>query len=162
MKMEELDCIRTRQLAAQMNAQVALCASYTGTKDAYDVTAQFWDVGSGESFEVDPTTTAGEKQDKEAAQHIFDSFDRYQQTVRAAAICQSYAGSQQWDAALRNCDEALALNPNAIGTRYLRARILFDSEKLPEALDGAEARARPQPVPRGRAAARRLHLGQAG
>lgn len=133
MKMEDLDCVRTRQLAAQINAQVALCASYSGTKDAYNVTAQFWDVGSGESFQVDPTT-AGEKEDKEVAQHIFDSFDRYQQQVRSAAICQDYAGSQQWEAALRNCDEALELNPNAIGTRYLKARILFDSEKLPESL----------------------------
>jgi len=133
MKMEDLDCVRTRQLASQINAQVALCASYSGTKDAYKVTAQFWDVGSGESFAVDPTT-AGEKDDKAAAQHIFDSFDKYQQQVRAAAICQDYAGSQQWDAALRNCDEALALNPNAIGTRYLKARILFDSDKYPESM----------------------------
>ncbi len=133
MKMEDLDCVKTRQLAAQINAQVALCASYSGPKDAYKVTAQFFDVGSGESFDVDPTTV-GEKDDKAAAKHIFDSFDKYQSQVRAAAICQDYAGSQQWDAALRNCDEALALNPNAIGTRYLKAHILYDSDKYPEAL----------------------------
>ncbi len=133
MKWEDLDCVRTRQLAAQMNAQVALCASYSGTKDAYTVNAAFWDVSSSEVFEVDPTT-AGEKADKDAAQHIFGQFDRYQQQVRAAAICADYAGSQQWDSALRNCDEALELNPNAVGTRYLKARILFDSDHYPEAL----------------------------
>ena len=134
MKWEDLDCVRTRQLASQMNAQVALCASYSGTKDDYTVNAAFWDVSSSEVFDVDPTN-AGEKQDKEAAQHIFSQFDRYQQQVRAAAICQDYAGSQQWDAALRNCDEALQLNPNAVGTRYLRARILFDSDRYPESLE---------------------------
>ena len=41
MKWEDLDCVRTRQLAAQMNAQVALCASYSGTKDDYTVNAAF-------------------------------------------------------------------------------------------------------------------------
>jgi len=56
MKMEELDCIRTRQLASQMNAQVALCASYAGTPDNYAVAAEFWDVASSESLQVDPTT----------------------------------------------------------------------------------------------------------
>ncbi len=134
MKWEDLDCVRTRQLAAQINAQVALCASYSGTKDAYTVNAAFWDVSSSEVFDVDPTT-AGEKDDQEAAQHIFGQFDRYQQQVRAAAICSDYAGSQQWDAALRNCDQALELNPNAVGTRYLRARILFDSDRYPESLE---------------------------
>jgi tetratricopeptide (TPR) repeat protein len=134
MKWEDLDCVRTRQLAAQINAQVALCASYSGTKDAYTVDAAFWDVSSSEVFEVDQTT-AGEKQDKEAAQHIFSQFDQYQQQVRAAAICSDYAGSQQWDAALRNCDEALQLNPSAVGTRYLKARILFDSDRHPESLE---------------------------
>lgn len=137
MKMEDLDCVRTRQLAGQINAQVALCAAYSGTKDAYRVTAQFWDVGSGESFEVDPTMSA-EKQEKAAAQHIFAQFDRYQQQVRSLGICQDYAGSQQWDAALRNCDEAIELNPNAIGTRYLRARILFDADRPSESLEELE------------------------
>jgi tetratricopeptide (TPR) repeat protein len=137
LKWEDLDCVRTRQLASQINAQVALCASYSGTKEAYSVNAAFWDVSSSEVFDVDPTT-AGEKQNKEAAEHIFGQFDRYQQQVRAAAICSDYAGSQQWDAALRNCDEALRLNPQAVGTRYLRARILFDSDRYPESLEELE------------------------
>ena len=33
MKMDELDCIKTRQLASQIDAQVALCASYTEVGD---------------------------------------------------------------------------------------------------------------------------------
>lgn len=134
MKMEELDCIRTRQLASQMNAQVALCASYSGTPTNYAVTAEFWDVASGESLKVDPTTGA-EKQELATAQHIFGSFDRYVQQVRFTQFCSDYAQSQQWDNALRNCDQAIELNPGAVSTRFQRARILFDSERLPESLD---------------------------
>lgn len=134
LKMEELDCIRTRQLAAQMNAQVALCASYTGRGPEYAVSAEFWDVAAGEALMVDPTTGV-EKQEAATAQHIFGSFDRYVQQIRFAQFCGEYAQSQQWDNALRNCDQALELNPNAVGTRYQRARILFDANRFPESLE---------------------------
>ncbi|GMV08203.1 MAG: hypothetical protein AMXMBFR53_44780 [Gemmatimonadota bacterium] len=137
MKMEELDCIRTRQLASQINAQVALCASYAQEGAGFAVNAEFWDVASGESFKVD-ATNAAEKQEQIAAQHIFDSFDRYVQQVRFAQFCGEYAQSQQWDNALRNCDQALELNPNAVGTRYQRARILYESNRYPEALEELE------------------------
>jgi tetratricopeptide (TPR) repeat protein len=133
MKMDELDCVRTRQLASQMNAQVALCASYSEQNGQYVVNAEFWDIASSESFKVDPTTV-GEKDDKTAAQHIFDQFDGYVQQVRFAQFCGEYAQSQQWDNALRNCDQALELNPDAVGTRYQRAHILYQMNRYPEAL----------------------------
>jgi tetratricopeptide (TPR) repeat protein len=137
MKMDELDCIRTRQLASQIDAQVALCASYSGSADQFMVNAEFWDVASGESFKVD-ATNAAEKGELVAAQHIFDQFDRYVQQVRFAQFCGEYAQSQQWDNALRNCDQALELNPDAVGVRYQRARILYDSNRYPEALEALE------------------------
>lgn len=137
MKMDELDCIRTRQLAAQMNAQVALCANYSEQNGQYVVDAEFWDIASSESFKVDPTTV-GEKGEEQAAQHIFDQFDGYVQQVRFAQFCGEYAQSQQWDNALRNCDQALELNPDAVGTRYQRARILYETDRYPEALTELE------------------------
>lgn len=136
--MEDLDCIRTRQLASQMNAQVALCASYTTDEnDVSTVTAAFWDIAASESFEVDPVTV-GKDEEEAAAQHIFQQFDRYVQTVRSAGICEDYAASQQWEAALRNCDQALGLNPDMISTRYRRARILYEMERFDEALEELE------------------------
>lgn len=132
--MDELDCVLTRQLGAMIEAQVVLCASYTEVeKDRFAVTAVFWGTGSGESFEIDATT--GVRREEEAvAQHIFDQFDRYTRHLRAATNCEDYAGSSLWDDALRNCDEALSLNPGAVGTRYRRARILFDTDRDAEAL----------------------------
>jgi tetratricopeptide (TPR) repeat protein len=138
MKMDELDCIRTRQLASQIDAQVALCASYTEvSKDQFVVNASFWDIAGGEEFQIEQTDGM-RKQEEVAAQVMFDQFDRYVQQIRFAQFCGEYAQSQQWDNALRNCDQALELNPNAVGTRYQRARILYASERFPEALEELE------------------------
>ena len=118
-----------------MNAEVALCASYTENPDkSWTVNAEFWDIQSNESFTISEITV-GEKEEAAAASHIFNEFDLYIQQIRAAAICGDYYASQQWDNALRNCDQALELNPNAIQTRFLRGNILNKQERFPEALE---------------------------
>ncbi len=138
MDMDELDCIRTRQLAAQISVPVAVCATYTeGADKSWNVMAAVWDIQGSESFEIDPFTVP-EKGREEAAQHIFDAFERYSTTVRSAAICNDYYASQQWENALRNCDESLALNPDAMSVRYLRGRILYEMENYPGALTELE------------------------
>jgi tetratricopeptide (TPR) repeat protein len=138
MDMDELDCIRTRQLASQINVPVAICASYTQQPDkSWMVSAEVWDIQGSEAFTIEPFPAA-EKGRKEAAQHIFDAFERYSTTVRSAAICNDYYASQQWENALRNCDESLALNPDAISTRYLRARILYEMDNYDESLGELE------------------------
>lgn len=132
--MDDLNCVRTRQLASQIDAEVALCASYTPADNGnMTVAAEFWDIASSESFTLEPTAVP-ERDTDAAARYIFDQFDAYQRQFRAAAICGDYAQSQQWEAALRNCDEALEVNPDAAGTRYQRGRILFEMERFPEAL----------------------------
>jgi tetratricopeptide (TPR) repeat protein len=131
MKMEDLDCLKTRQLATQINANLALCASYTATgADAYQLSAiEFWDMGTGEPLQVADIAATGKDAKLTAAQSIFDAFDRMVQLARAQQFCADYANSQQWDNAMRNCDQALALNPNATGTRMRKARILFEQAK---------------------------------
>jgi len=134
MKIEDLDCIRTRQLASQIDAPVAICASYTEQANQnVVVNAEVWNIQASESFDIEPFTVHRD-QKEEAAQRIFQSFDRYNTQVRSAAICADYAASQQWDNALRNCDEALTINPNAVSVLFQRARILFEMENHPEAL----------------------------
>lgn len=134
MKMEELDCVRTRQLASQMGAQVALCASYSEVGDKqYKVEASIYTMATSEAFDL-KSVTAGEKDDQQAAQALFDQFDRYNQQVRAATFCSDYAQSQLWDNALDQCNKALELNPNAVGTHYQKANILFQQNKYEEAL----------------------------
>lgn len=138
MDIDDLNCLYTRQLASQTNIPVAICASYNEvSKDNFEMTAEVWDIQGSESFPIEAfPATKDEKE--EAAQHIFQQFERYSTTVRSAAICNDYYASQQWDNALRNCDESLALNPNQIGTRYLRGRILYEMERMDESLGELE------------------------
>ncbi len=140
LKMEDLDCIRTRQLASQMNAQVALCAEYhpqSSEKKDEVVDATFYDVRSGEAFKVGQSTIPKNKPDS-AAQFIFNSFDKYVQQIRAAQFCNEYAASQDYENAMQQCNKAIELNPNAIGARYTRAHILFEQNKYAEAMQALQ------------------------
>ncbi len=138
-KIEDLNCIVTRQLASQIDAQVALCAAYNELPDKSWALQNvvFWDVASSEQFAVSNVTVA-EKDEEVAAQHIFNEFDRYVQQIRAQGICADYYASRQWENALRNCDQALGLNPDGVATRYLRGRILYEMENHTEALGEME------------------------
>lgn len=140
MKIDELTCITTRQLAAQINVPVAVCATYTENEadKTWTVDAEVWDIAAAESFPIEQVTVPDRDGDEVAARHIFEQFDRYQTTVRSAAICNDYYASQQFENALRNCDESLALNPNQIATRFLRARILYEMDNFDDALTELE------------------------
>tara|TARA_B100001123_G_scaffold446562_1_gene601405 strand:+ start:194 stop:1972 length:1779 start_codon:yes stop_codon:yes gene_type:complete len=129
LKIDELDCFQTRQVATQINAQVAVCANYTEDRqsETRDLSAiQFWDITTGEALEVEGITVTGKEAKVEAAEYIFAAFDRMIELAKAQQFCADYGNSRQWDNAMRNCDLALELNPNAMGTRQRRARILFE------------------------------------
>lgn len=128
LKMDQMDCPKTRQLAAQIKAQVAMCASYEPKGDSVVVTSAFWDTRKNEVFNVKPVT-AGKKDYQAAAKAIFDQFDRYTTELRAEGNCASYEQSQQYKEALSECNKALGLNPNAESTRYRKAHILFDMKQ---------------------------------
>jgi tetratricopeptide (TPR) repeat protein len=143
--MEDLDCVRARQAASVLDAQVALCASYRPEGDHFVVDAVFWDTGAAESFTV-PTTTGAEGDESAVARHIFDEFDRFTRHLLAVTSCEEYARSRLWDEALRYCDRALELNPDALGPRYRRARTLFEMERGEEALAELERLLQRDPV----------------
>lgn len=131
---DELDCIKSRQLAGQISAQLVMCGSYVPEDGGFRVSASFVNVSDGSAFEVPPIMVQ-EKGQEEAAQHIFGSFQTFVQQTRFAQFCGDYAQSQQWDNALSNCDKALELNPQAYGVRYTRGRTLMELERPEEALD---------------------------
>jgi tetratricopeptide (TPR) repeat protein len=135
MDIDELNCLYATQLAAQINVPILICGSYT--QDAQrnsTLTASIRTVETGDEF-VLPPVTVDRNGRRVAAQHVYEQFQRYNTLIRSAAICQDYAASQQWESALRNCEESLAINPNAMTTRVLRANILFQLERLPESLE---------------------------
>lgn len=131
MKMEELDCLKTRQLATQIQANLALCANYAAVgADGFKLQSiEFWDMGTGEPLQVGEITVQGKTAKVDAAKHIFEAFDRMVQLARAQQFCADYANSQQWENAMTNCNKALELNPNATGTRMRKAQILVEQAK---------------------------------
>ncbi|MGQ0563434.1 MAG: tetratricopeptide repeat protein [Gemmatimonadota bacterium] len=110
LKEDELDCIKNRQLAVQMNAELVMCGQYEQTAGGMQVAAQFISAKTGETFEIAPFTAAEPEQ---AAQHIYSSFERYVKQISLAAFCADYLASQQWPNALENCNQALEINPNS-------------------------------------------------
>lgn len=128
-----LDCMSTRQLASAIGSQIALCATYRQQGDQVTVTAEFVDVRAGEAFQVDPVTVARD-QEAAAARHIFEEFDLYTRQLRAATFCTEYAASRAWNQAMEHCDRALDLNPDATGTRYVRARVYYETERAAQAM----------------------------
>ncbi|MYH49863.1 MAG: tetratricopeptide repeat protein [Gammaproteobacteria bacterium] len=133
---DDLNCIRSRQLATQINAELVMCANYTEGRDDWTIMdIQFVSVASGETFTVDDFTVPDDDGDELAAQHIFGVFDGYVEQLRFAAICQEYFGSQQWANALQNCDRAIEGNPSSEGSRYARARAVMELGDRQEGLD---------------------------
>ena len=106
LKENELDCIKSRQLAVQMSAELVMCGSYDGSQ----VAAQFISAKTGETFEVAPFAATDPNV---AGQQIYGLFESYVKQISLAAFCADYLASQQWPNALENCNQALAINPNS-------------------------------------------------
>ncbi len=135
MDMEDLTCVRARQLAQQVNYEVVLCAEYTGTKERWEVqNIKFVDSTTGEEFLVDPIVSA-DRQEEQAAEQIVDRFELFVEQTRVAVFCMDYAQSQQWASSLENCDRALVLNPYANSVRYTRANVLRQTDRFDESLE---------------------------
>jgi tetratricopeptide (TPR) repeat protein len=139
-KEEELDCIKSRQLAVQINAELVMCGAVEGGQ----VSAQFISARTGETFEVAPFAATDPNV---AAQHIYKSFENYVRQISLAAFCRDYLASQQWQQALDNCNQALQINASSQTALNMKGMALYrlgmaadqsavtDSARLREAYD---------------------------
>ncbi len=138
LKMEDLNCIQTIQLAPQMNAGVAFCASFRvngDNRELYDIA--FVDATSSARFPVEDFMVHKDEKEEAAAQ-IGAAFDVLVQQLRFRLFCFDYAAQEDYAAALRNCDDALDLNPDDQGVRYQRAQALRQLERPEDALAEVE------------------------
>jgi tetratricopeptide (TPR) repeat protein len=135
MRMQDLDCIKAKQLASLIgNVKLVFCAAYSSQGENRVIDGiEVWDTQDTAPFPIEGFTVArGEREP--AAQRIQQAFDRFTQQLRATAFCQDYFDSNDWEQALRNCEQALALNPNSVGTLFLKAEILRQLNRLEESL----------------------------
>lgn len=143
LKEEELDCIKARQLAVQMNAELVMCGKYEPTQGGMKVSASFVGARNGETFEVPPFTAATSD---DAAQKVFTAFSNYIDQLQQLAFCQEYLGSSQWANALQNCNKALEVNPNSPTGLYGRARALMEMDSLPAAYESLQGAIKANPM----------------
>jgi tetratricopeptide (TPR) repeat protein len=140
LKFEEMDCSKVRQLGSPqlMAVRVAFCVRYTSEGENRKIAdIEVWDLQDNQYFRIAGFTVARNQQQQAAAQ-IFTGFDSFVKQLSFTTFCTQYAESQSWEDALRNCDQALALNPNAIGTTFMKARILSELNRNADALVAAE------------------------
>jgi tetratricopeptide (TPR) repeat protein len=134
-ELEDVNCLTATQLATQLNIPVLICGTYTqDAQRAFTLNASIRTVATNDQFVLD-TITVPRNGRQQAAEQIIAQFERYNTVIRGLQICQDYVNSQQWEPALRNCNESLAINPDALTTRFLRAQILMEMDSLPQALE---------------------------
>ena len=139
-KMADLNPIKARQLANLMGAQVVFVGSVQQAGTAYEVNAGFIDVKTGDEVAV-PKVTIQDKKNGSVeivTEAAIGAFEKQVRFVRARAFCAEYVGSQQPENALRNCNEALAINATSVPALFNKAlafRQLFESEE-PGGTDG--------------------------
>lgn len=132
LKEEDLrDCIKARQLAVQINAELVLCGSYTESGDTRQVSSTFYVPTTGEQFEVQPFAAT---RSDEAAQQITAAFQTYLEQLRVAVYCHDALSQQRWDEAVERCKQVVDMNPSSAGNLYNYASALMNAEQLEEAL----------------------------
>ena len=160
MKMEELNCIRTRQLGAQMNAQVALCADYRSRASrSPSRTSSSWTWRPPRCSRSTPSPSAQGRRGCGAARSSTPSTPTSAGSLPGVLL--RLREHSQWDNALRNCNDALELNPSDEGVLYQKASS-SGSRRTWRGADRARDAPRAEPLPRGWPSARRLPLVEPG
>jgi tetratricopeptide (TPR) repeat protein len=131
-------CLQARQLAVQRDWGLVVCGTYDDAGGGnVRVSASFVGSSSGDVFEVEPFTVR-ERDAREAAQRILQTFDTWQAQLGRTVFCSQYMDSQQWEPALDNCEQALALNPGSRLARYMSAFIYRQLDRREEALQALD------------------------
>ena len=136
--MEDLDCVRSVQLATQLRAENVFCGTYTEDKQANTISLvglQFAAPG-GLSFPIEDKTWH-EDDYEAAAEEIAGAFGTFVDQLRAAVFCGDFFNSKDWESAERNCTLALEISPNDTQTRHVYAMLLREMERNEESYEQA-------------------------
>jgi tetratricopeptide (TPR) repeat protein len=125
---KEMSCVQWRQLMQYVNAELTLCGTIDESTNAVNAT---FHSSKGTSFEV-PQFAA--QSDEQVAQQVVQSFRTYARQLELVVYCNDYIQSQNWQAALDNCNQAVELNPRSVDAHYMRGSALTNLDKPEEAL----------------------------
>ena len=138
---DDLGLIQWRQLAGRLDADLVLHGIVKRSSAGNTFTVQFVDARSGDST---PIPEFAVQQDNgrgvsEAADIIMQSIEGQVDYQRSLLFCADYLAAEQYDDALRNCEQAVAFNPNSITGRYLIGRVYMGLEDYERARDNLQA-----------------------
>jgi len=140
LKEEDLGLIQWRQLAGRLNADVVMTGSVAAAAGGNQLNVSFVDSKSGDEVAVPEFSVPGDGNDqvKQAAGVIVSAFGEQVDYRRALLFCQDYLAAEQYEDALRNCDEALGKNPGSTSGHYLRGRVYMGQENWTAAVEDLE------------------------
>ena len=138
--MEDLDCVRSIQLATQLRAENVFCGTYTENKEekTFSLIGLQFAAPGGASFPIEDKTWH-EDDYEAAAEEIAGAFETFVDQLRAAVFCGEYFNSKDWESAERNCTSALEISPNDTQTRHVYAMLLRETDRYEESYAQSQA-----------------------
>ena len=134
LKIEDLDCGKSVQLAAQGVAGIVFCGSYTENRQerTYALSGVRFVAPGSSPVEV-PDRTWSEDDVDTAAGEIATAFEAYVNRLRLASFCSEFYETGLYADAERTCGTALEIAPNDHQVRLVLAQVLRQTERLDEA-----------------------------
>ncbi|MEX0893315.1 MAG: tetratricopeptide repeat protein [Gemmatimonadota bacterium] len=135
MKEDEFNCIDAKQFQIAEQLNLTFCGTYIELgKDLYEVQGEFC-ANMTTCFSV-PAVQA--RNERDAAQQLVAAFAEYTRQIEYLAYCSDSQQSEQWEEALRQCNEALAINPTYMPALLLKGDVLRNLDRNEEALAAFE------------------------
>ena len=138
---DDLGLVQWRQLAGRLDADLLLAGTVSRSSNGFAFNVAFIDARTGDSspipeFSVQDDGGSGER---EAATQIMQAMEGQVEYQRALLFCADYLGSEQFEDARRNCQQALDHNPNSLQAKYLMGRVHMGMEEWAEAKENLDA-----------------------
>ncbi len=137
----DLGLIQWRQLAGRLDADLVLHGTIARSSAGNAFTVQFVDARSGDSTPIPEFAVQddGKKGVNEAANRIMQAIESQVDYQRSLLFCADYLSAEQYDDALRNCEKAVAFNPNSMTGQYLIGRVYMGLEDYERAREYLQA-----------------------
>lgn len=134
LKMEDLDCVRSLQLATQGIARIVFCGSYTENREDRTFTLSGVKFAAPRSSPLKIPDKTWAKDDAEAAaREIAAPFEAYVTGLRHAAFCDEFYTTEEYEDSERNCRIALEIAPDDPQVRLVLVQVLRQTDRLDEA-----------------------------
>lgn len=138
---DDLGVVQWRQLAGRLDADLLLSGTVSRASGGNAFNVSFIDARTGDATPIPEFVVQddGGRGEQEAADHIMDAVEGQVEYQRALLFCADYLGSEEYENALRNCEEAAEYNPEGMSVRYLMGRVHMGMENWDVAKENLDA-----------------------